>query len=473
MKKNVRRFLAILLSALLTLGCAVPAFATVRILLDDEKADMVSFFNDSVNIIKTEMPKAKITYKNYVPEGGMTTNGTDELDETAKSYLIPILEGMFNNNSSVAKSLVRTLVGTPGTEVTELDLHRDLLRNNSVPVYGETYVSALTPAEDYDLIVDMEDKDETPKQLAITFHDTSLENAKETSIGKAFYLPSGSFDPMLISGARTEAVSRLDNAKFQRFDIKNAKLVAKYDSDGVINYYGSTIDYNFSITFYDCMNLISAVLGYDFYSAALKTVNMVLENLGKSSLEAAEILQDREILVTYRCTVEITGFNFTPRLFGDINDDGYVTAGDARLALRHAVDLEKINFSGDRIYADVNFDGEINAADARDIMRLAVGLDTLFDKVPEGQKIKIVKIEEDIEDDDDDDDENPLVGPDGKPLPFVGLFDQYDPAIKLTDIVEAVFKYIGMVENTEGDARNYIQEFIDAITKAVGENENP
>ena len=121
----------------------------------------------------------------------------------------------------------------------------------------------------------------------------------------------------------------------------------------------------------------------------------------------------------------------------------------------------------------LNFDGEINAADARDIMRLAVGLDTLFDKVPEGQKIKIVKIEEDIEDDDDDDDENPLVGPDGKPLPFVGLFDQYDPAIKLTDIVEAVFKYIGMVENTEGDARNYIQEFIDAITKAVGENDNP
>ncbi|MBQ9506803.1 MAG: hypothetical protein IJR51_06565, partial [Clostridia bacterium] len=202
MKKNVRRFLAIFLSALLTLGCAVPAFATVRILHDDEKADMVSFFNDSVNIIKTEMPKAKITYKNYVPEGGMITNGTDELDETAKSYLIPMLEGMFNTNSSVAKSLVRTLVGTPGTEVTELDLHRDLLRNNSVPVYGETYVSALTPAEDYDLIVDMEDKDETPKQLAITFHDTSLENAKETSIGKAFYLPSGSFDPMLISGAR-------------------------------------------------------------------------------------------------------------------------------------------------------------------------------------------------------------------------------------------------------------------------------
>ncbi len=471
MKKNVRRFLAIFLSALLMLGCAVPAFATVRILADDEKADMVTFFNDSVNIIKTEMPKAKITYKNYVPEGGITTNGTDELDETAKEYLVPVLEGMFNTNSSVAKSLVRTLVGTPGTEVTELDLHRDLLRNNSVPVYGETYVSALSPANDYDVIVDMEDKDVTPKQMAITFYDTSLENAKETSIGKAFYLPSGSFDPMLISGARTEAVSRLDNAKFQRFDIKNAKLVTKYNADGVINYYGSTIDYNFSITFYDCMNLLSAVLGYDFYSAVMKTINMVFENLGRDTLATEDLLKDREIIVTYRSTVEITDFNFTPRWFGDINDDGYVTASDARLALRHAVDLEKINYSGDRIYADVNFDGEINSADAREIMRLAVGLDTLFDKVPEGEKIKIVKIEEDIEDEDDD--EDPLVGPDGKPLPFVGLFDQYDPALKLTDIVEAVFMYIGMVNDTEGDARNYIQEFIDAITNAVGANDNP
>ena len=472
MKKNGRRFLAILLSALLMIGCAMPAFATVRILADEEKADMVSFFNDSVNVIKTEMPKAKITYKNYVPEGGMTTSGTDELDETAKEYLIPVLEGMFNTNSSVAKSLVRTLVGTPGTEVTEIDLHRDLLRNNSVPVYGETYVSALTPANDYDMIVDMEDKDETPKQLAITFHDTTLENAKETSIGKVFYLPSGSFDPMLISGARTEAVSRLDNAKFQRFDIKNAKLVTKYNKDGVINYYGSTVDYYFAITFYDCMNLVSAVLGYDFYTAVLRTINMVFENLGRDTLGTEELLKDRVILITYRCTVEITDFNFTPRWFGDINDDGYVTASDARLALRHAVDLEKINYSGDRIYADVNFDGEINSADAREIMRLAVGLDTLFDQVPEGQKIKIVKIEEDIEDDDDDD-EDPLVGPDGKPLAFVGLFDQYDPALKLADIVEAVFMYIGMVNNTEGDARNYIQEFIDAITNAVGANDNP
>ena len=471
MKKNVRRFLAIFLSALLMLGCAVPAFATVRILADDEKADMVTFFNDSVNIIKTEMPKAKITYKNYVPEGGITTNGTDELDATAQEYLVPVLEGMFNTNSSVAKSLVRTLVGTPGTEVTELDLHRDLLRNNSVPVYGETYVSALSPANDYDVIVDMEDKDVTPKQMAITFYDTSLENAKETSIGKAFYLPSGSFDPMLISGARTEAVSRLDNAKFQRFDIKNAKLVTKYNADGVINYYGSTIDYNFSITFYDCMNLLSAVLGYDFYTAVFKTINMVFENLGRDTLATEDLLKDREIFVTYRSTVEITDFNFTPRWFGDINDDGCVTASDARLALRHAVDLEKINYSGDRIYADVNFDGEINSADAREIMRLAVGLDTLFDKVPEGEKIKIVKIEEDIEDEDDD--EDPLVGPDGKPLPFVGLFDQYDPALKLTDIVEAVFMYIGMVNDTEGDARNYIQEFIDAITNAVGANDNP
>ena len=471
MNKNLRRFLCALLSALLIFSCAAPAFAEVRIVKEDELEEMVAFFNDSVNSIKTDLPKAKATFKSYVPTGGMTTGGTsaaDEMDSMGQKYLLPVLEGLFNTRSSMAQGMIRSLLGNTAPEAETLDLHRDLLRNNTVPIYGQNYVSALTPADDYDIIIDIADRAETPTQMALTFHDTTLENAKETSIGKAFYLPSGKFDPMLISGVRTESVSRLDNAKFQSFDIKSAKIVTKYDPDGQINYYGSTVDYFFSITFYDCMNLLSAVLGYDFYSAVLKTVNVILENTGKNPLDAENILKDREIFVTYRCTVEITDFNFTPRYFGDINDDGYVSALDARIAMRHAVNSELINYSGDRIYADVNFDGQINAADAREILRFAVGLETLFTKVPDGQKILIVKIEEDIEDPDEDDEEDPKPGGDGR-YGLIGLFDQYDPAIKLEDIVEAVFKYIGMVQGAEGETRDYISEFIDAIRNAVEE----
>ena len=63
-------------------------------------------------------------------------------------------------------------------------------------------------------------------------------------------------------------------------------------------------------------------------------------------------------------------------ILGDIDDDGVVTAEDARLALRAAVDLEPIEPGTDEFSAaDVDKDGAITSADARLIMRIAVGMD--------------------------------------------------------------------------------------------------
>lgn len=59
---------------------------------------------------------------------------------------------------------------------------------------------------------------------------------------------------------------------------------------------------------------------------------------------------------------------------GDVDADGKVTAGDARLALRYSVRLEKL--TDDEIFrADINSDGMILASDARTILRISVGLD--------------------------------------------------------------------------------------------------
>ncbi len=59
---------------------------------------------------------------------------------------------------------------------------------------------------------------------------------------------------------------------------------------------------------------------------------------------------------------------------GDVDNDGFVTAKDARLTLRHSAGLEKID---DRflISADVNNDSKVNAADARLILRCAAKLE--------------------------------------------------------------------------------------------------
>lgn len=56
---------------------------------------------------------------------------------------------------------------------------------------------------------------------------------------------------------------------------------------------------------------------------------------------------------------------------GDVNGDGLVSAEDARLALRAAVGLEKLNDTQKKA-ADMNNDGEVTAEDARDILNKAV-----------------------------------------------------------------------------------------------------
>ncbi len=64
--------------------------------------------------------------------------------------------------------------------------------------------------------------------------------------------------------------------------------------------------------------------------------------------------------------------DFSP---GDVDEDGAITAADARLILRHVVQLETFAPGTAAFYAcDANCDGAITSDDARTIMRLAVGL---------------------------------------------------------------------------------------------------
>lgn len=60
-----------------------------------------------------------------------------------------------------------------------------------------------------------------------------------------------------------------------------------------------------------------------------------------------------------------------PSTRGDVDNDGKITANDARLVLRAAVNLEKVV----KYYADIDVDGRITASDARIVLRKSVGLD--------------------------------------------------------------------------------------------------
>lgn len=58
---------------------------------------------------------------------------------------------------------------------------------------------------------------------------------------------------------------------------------------------------------------------------------------------------------------------------GDVDNDGWVTAADARLCLRYAVFLEDLDKESSHA-ANVDGDEYVSAADAREILRFAVGL---------------------------------------------------------------------------------------------------
>ena len=65
---------------------------------------------------------------------------------------------------------------------------------------------------------------------------------------------------------------------------------------------------------------------------------------------------------------------------GDIDNDGKVTASDARTILRAAVGLATLSAEKKQL-ADLDLDGIITAADARIALRIAVGLETAADKL--------------------------------------------------------------------------------------------
>ena len=77
---------------------------------------------------------------------------------------------------------------------------------------------------------------------------------------------------------------------------------------------------------------------------------------------------------------------------GDVDGDGSVKPGDARLALRASVRLESYEFGSPAfLAADANGDGEIKPEDARSILRASVGLETLPEIRPAADECAILR----------------------------------------------------------------------------------
>lgn len=112
------------------------------------------------------------------------------------------------------------------------------------------------------------------------------------------------------------------------------------------------------------------VISFESYDKnTLDTAKEKLEN--EYAKEIADIIMEN----IEKCETQTDISSF---LLGDIDNNGKITAADARLALRIAVGLDSAVKNTAKFTAgDVNHDNKITAADARLILRAAVGLESL------------------------------------------------------------------------------------------------
>lgn len=166
------------------------------------------------------------------------------------------------------------------------------------------------------------------------------------------------------SGFDTDIVSDNSGISYVWLDVDGAVYITngaagvkdyKQDKDGVefmkgIDPTAKAIDTQYAM--FSAITIENGLLKYKAYS---------YNNTGKLARVDAFAIQKPQITV----------------MVGDVDDDGAVTAADARLALRHAVKLEGSCTGRTFVACDADFDGHISSYDARAILRCAVKLEVI------------------------------------------------------------------------------------------------
>lgn len=450
MKRKSIRALCILLAVIMLLPCAqLFASAAVKVVNDPtERSQMLSKFNTAVNNLKTGRPAIKLTSQMdlYSAQIGSKTTG-EEMSEDSKKYLAWLLDACIKPNSGLAETLAGTINGVPKLP-TEADISYGEKRDNRLPLSGKKYVSALKNTDKFTLKTETTGGTILQPENAITayridFPTTPLEEVEKSSLSKIFDLPNTVFDPVVISGDKNkkDKDGPLSDITFDEFAFENAFAQARFDGKNKLIDYTTSIDYTFEFSLYDAVRIISAYTKVDFTTIAVTIADSVYAVQGKDERPGKNILKNQVIYVTYRSVISVSAVDWTKRYFGDTDQDGKVTAMDARLALRHSIGLEDNEFKNqmNEVYSDIDFDGLVSASDARIILRIAVGLEKPFKDVPDGKQIKIVfagdVLAPDAPEDDDDKPTDPFdpVAPGEK---------TDDPAGEIADIVDSTTEAI-------------------------------
>lgn len=116
----------------------------------------------------------------------------------------------------------------------------------------------------------------------------------------------------------------------------------------------------------------------EIYDTALSTSNSItytIEEEGTYRVLVTVVDSDKNSAEMYSDALICVDISIL--LKGDVDNDGTINAGDARLALRSAAGLEVLT-AAESYAADFDNDGKVTAIDARHILRVSAGLEQLM-----------------------------------------------------------------------------------------------
>ena len=479
MKKSIfRQVTVIILSLVMMLTSFAVAFAAPAkpgLVTDaDERAYHVDMFNNGVNAVKSDKPYLVFTRQATIGK---------ELKEAPSQWLSVLFNSIFLADESLVSGLFSMLVEEENSAKSVKEIYKGFSRDNILPVSGKSYVSALSASDKFDMqfAAIKNDKGEIKQtEYYITFEDgLTPANVSESGMDKVFDLASGSINPTIF-GSSDGDDGILSNVKFSYFAYDDASIHAIFDENGFLKSYKTSVTYNFDISFYDFSQMMTFLSpsGTNYFELGVEFANKIIAVSGGTPVDAKELLKEQNVNVKYVVETEMSKFDWAPRYYGDIDNDGDVDAYDARSALRHSVGLQVIDNNQGLMYADINFDGVVNSADARLILRTAVKLEPQFNYPPDGKEVIIVDTEDEKEETetsvepdsspDTDTPEDDTAAPDDNnsgttpPDNNSSTITPSDVVDTLGDIIDAIY---GGVVSGEESIDEIIKEFQDAIGK--------
>lgn len=379
---NPKRITAMLLVLLMLLPVTgVQANAAVESVTDPTlKEAYLAQFNTVVNSVKKNRP-------------GLTVKATGELlsenadaEDTAAMIAGLVVQNVFANESSLTADLMNAFSAEGNTEtkkVTSVSYGKGEAGNDKIPVAGKDYVSGLSTECSFTMKKLRSDAKKTT-EILIQFPDCQLTDALKSDMAKVFDLPSNT---SLNLDDENSVV--LEDGVFQLDDIycTDAYVDIIYNDDMQLVTYTANITYNVTVRMYTVLESLwpiafkgLASLGFNVGEFAnFNPISLIMSLVGMfTGFDPSEAMSSSDMYAKYNVKYQMYKFDWTPRYFGDVNEDNKVTADDARAILRASVKLTQFENASDRHFADMDFNGKISAADARLALRVAVNLEKKY-----------------------------------------------------------------------------------------------